>query len=295
MADNNNANPAEAVAVAVIEENVNKPKQAQDTKNNILPGKFCRVKHISGILSMVSFVFSLPILASVTWLLYMKSYDCEWLFKLPRLQIGISIGLICVFLICNGALFLRTRLPMVGIIVVMVPLTVMFTVGLALVGANNMESRRIPATPLWFKMKIHDNILWSNIKECIYDTGVCQDLATTSMQIKSYDFSMKKLSFIECGCCTPPGECHLQYVNATFWEKGNKLVNESDSKNPDCDSWKNERDVLCYNCQTCRGGYIRTLQSKWFKLGVFLVCMALLLIISHLALFLATMWELHVS
>ena len=199
MAGNNNANPAEAVAVTVIEENVKKPKKAQDTKKNILPvpGKFVRVKHISGILSVVSFVFSLPILASVTWLLYMKSYDCEWLFKLPRLQIGISIGLICVFLICNGTLFLRTRLPMVGIIVVLVPLIVMFTVGLALIGANNMENRRIPATPLWFKMKMHDNSLWSNIKDCIYDTGVCQDLATTSMQLKSYDFSMKKLSSIE--------------------------------------------------------------------------------------------------
>ncbi|XP_022732503.1 tetraspanin-15-like [Durio zibethinus] len=295
MADNNaNANPPEAVAVAVIEEK--KLKQAEDTKKNIIPRKIFQVKQISGILSVASFVFSLPVLASVIWLLYIKSYDCEWLFKLPRLQIGISIGLICVFLICNGALiFLRTRLPMVGIIVVIVPLTVMLTVGLALLGANNTENRRIPATPLWFKMKIHDNSLWSNIKDCIYDTGLCQDLATTSMELKSYDFNMKKLSLIESGCCRPPQECHMQYVNATFWERNDKVANESDSYNADCDSWKNERDVLCYNCQTCRRGYIRTLQSKWLKLGVFLVCMAVLLITSHLSLFLVTMWELHVS
>ncbi|XVE98666.1 hypothetical protein REPUB_Repub03eG0127000 [Reevesia pubescens] len=291
MADDNN--PAEAVAVAVVEEN--KPKQAEETKKTIIPGKFCQVKHISGILSVVSFVVSLPILASVTWLLYMKSYDCEWLFKLPRLQIGISIGLICVFLICNGALFLRTQLPMVGITVVMLPLIVMFTVGLALLGANDMENRRIPATPLWFKMKIHDNSLWSNIKDCIYDTEVCQDLATTSMGLKSYDFSMKKLSFIESGCCRPPKYCQMQFVNATFWEKNDVLVNESGSYNADCDSWKNDIDVLCYNCQTCRQGFVRTLQSKWSTLGVFLVYMAVLLISSHLSLFLVTMWELHVS
>lgn len=187
MADNNNnANPAD------------EEKQAQDSQKSILPvGEFFRMKNISGILSVVSFVISLPILASVTWLLYMKSYDCEWLLKLPRLQIGISIGLIFVFLICNAALFLRTRFPMVGIIVVMVPLTVMFTIGLALLGANDMESRSIPATPLWFKSKIHENSLWSNIKDCIYDTGVCQDLAMTSIRLKSYDFNMKKLSSIE--------------------------------------------------------------------------------------------------
>ncbi|XVF34320.1 hypothetical protein REPUB_Repub18cG0049600 [Reevesia pubescens] len=294
MADNANANPAEAVAVAVNIEG-NKPKQAEETKKNFNPRKNFQLKHISSILAMLSFVFSLPILASITWLLYMKSYDCESLFKLPRLQIGISIGLICIFLICNGALFLRTRLPMVGIIIVLVPLTVMFTVGLALLGDNNMENRKIPATPLWFKMKLHDDSLWSNIKDCIYDTGVCQDLATTSMQLKSYDFSMKKLSLIESGCCGPPEECHMQYVNATFWEKNDALLNESDPYTVDCDSWKNDRDVLCYNCQTCRQGYFRTLQSKWLKLGVFLVCMAVLLISSHLSLFLVTMWELHVS
>ncbi|XVF88075.1 hypothetical protein PTKIN_Ptkin19aG0020100 [Pterospermum kingtungense] len=222
--NNNNANPAVAVAVPVTEEKVDdKPKQAQDTKKTILPGKIFRLNNISGILSLVSFLISLPILASVTWLLYMKSYDCEWLFKLPRLQTGISIGLIFVFLICNAALFLRSRLPMVGIIVVMMPLSAMFTVGLALLGTNSMESRMIPATPLWFKTKIHDNSLWSNIKDCIYDTGVCQDLAMASIQLKSYDFSMKKLSFVESGCCSPPIDCHMQYVNATFWEKGDEL------------------------------------------------------------------------
>ncbi|XVF47831.1 hypothetical protein PTKIN_Ptkin03bG0142400 [Pterospermum kingtungense] len=293
MADNNANADADAEAkpeeTAAIEEN--KPKQAaEETKTNVI-----QMKRISGLLSLVSFVISLPILASVIWLLYMKSYDCEWLFKLPRLQIGVSIGLICVFLICNAALFLRSRLPMVGIIVVLVPLTVMFTVGLAFLGANNLENRRMPASPLWFKMKIHDDGLWGDIKECIYDTRICQDLATTTNQLKSYDFSMKKLSSIESGCCTPPKECHMQYVNATFWEKNDEAVNGSDSHNSDCDSWKNDRDVLCYDCQSCRLGYSRTLQSKWMKLGVFLVCMAVILFTCHLSLFLVTMWELHVT
>ncbi|KAK6248152.1 hypothetical protein QUC31_019717 [Theobroma cacao] len=293
MADN--ANVADAVAVTVIEEN--KPKQAQDVKKHIIPEKIFQMEQVSGMLSVVSFVLSLPILASVTWLLYMKSYDCEWLFKLPSLQIGISIGLIFVFLICNAALFLRTRLsPMVGILVVMVPLLAMLIVGIALLGANNMEGRRIPATPSWFQMKIRDNSLWSNIKQCIYDTGVCEDLATTSVDLKSYDFSMKKLSSIESGCCKPPTVCQMQYVNATFWKKDDRLVTQSFSyNNEDCDSWRNDSDILCYDCKSCREGYISTLKSKWLKLGEFLVCMAVLLSTSHLLLFLVTMWELYVS
>ncbi|GMI83986.1 tetraspanin15 [Hibiscus trionum] len=261
-------------------------KPAQGSRKNIF--KLLRVKHVTGILSLTSFVFSIPILASVTWLLYMKSYDCEWLFKLPRLQIGISIGLIFVFFICNGALFLRTRLPMVGIVVVVVPLTLMFTVGLALLGANSLESRKIPASPLWFKMKADDDSLWNNIKGCIYNVHVCQDLAAASVPVNSYDFDKKKLSPVESGCCIPPEECHMQYVNSTFW-----LKDAGSSGNADCDAWSNERDVLCYNCQSCKDGYVKALHSKWSKLGVFLVSMSVFLITCHLALFLATMWELH--
>ncbi|KAE8691336.1 Cytochrome c oxidase subunit 6b [Hibiscus syriacus] len=200
------------------------PMTDSGSKKNIF--KLLRVKHVTGILSLAAFVFSIPILASVTWLLYMKSYYCESLIKLPHLQIAISIGMIFVFLICNGALFLRIRLPMVGIIVVMVPLTLMFTVGLALLGANSFESRKIPATPLWFKMKADDDGLWNNIKGCIYNVHVCQDLAASSMHVKSHGFDKKKLSSVESGCCIPPEDCQMQYVNTTFWQKQD---NETDS------------------------------------------------------------------
>ncbi|KAE8718766.1 hypothetical protein F3Y22_tig00109991pilonHSYRG00054 [Hibiscus syriacus] len=224
--------PADAVVVVK-----NEPKPVECPKKSIIPGKFFEVKRISGLLSVISFVFSLPVLSSVIWLLYMKSYDCKSLFKLPKLQIGINIGLICVFFVCNAALFLRDRLRMVGIVLVMVPMTVMFTIGLTFLRAESMENRRIPATPLW-----------------------------------------------------PPAACGLQYVNATYWEKKDKT--ETD---PDCDVWKNSSDDLCYDCLACRQGYVKALQSKWLKLGVFLVCMSLLFISSHLSLFLVTMWELHIS
>ncbi|KAE8690985.1 Cytochrome c oxidase subunit 6b [Hibiscus syriacus] len=262
MADDKaEASTQEVVEVPIVEESPadavvvlkNEPKPTECPNKNIIPGKFFQVKRISGLLSVVSFVFSLPVLSSVIWLLYMKSYDCESLFKLPKLQIGISIGLICVFFVCNAALCLKNRLKMVGIVLVMVPLTAMFTIDLAFLGADSMENRRIPATPLWFEMKTHDDKLWSNIKG-------------------------------------PPAECELQQVNATSWAKKDKT--ETD---PDCDVWKNSIDGLCYDCLACRQGYMKALQSKWLKLGVFLVCMSLLLISSHLSLFLVTMWEIHIS
>lgn len=89
------------------------------------------------------------------------------------------------------------------------------------------------------------------------------------------------------GCCRPPAICGMEYVNATFWLKKNVLY----THDPDCDLWENDETMMCYNCNSCREGYFTTLKSKWWRLGVFLVSMAVLLIVSHLLLFLSTMLQ----
>lgn len=99
------------------------------------------------------------------------------------------------------------------------------------------------------------------------------------------------LIFLKGGCCKPPSICEMQYVNATFWEKEDEVKDKSYPYDSDCDSWSNDQNVLCYNCNSCQEGFLRTLQGKWRKLGFFLVVMALVLIVSHFLLFLATMWE----
>ncbi|KAF8400447.1 hypothetical protein HHK36_013745 [Tetracentron sinense] len=65
-------------------------------------------------LTILSFLLSLPMLALDIWLLYMKDYDCEYLLKLPRLRLGISIGMFFVFLISNVVVFCRSQFPMPG-------------------------------------------------------------------------------------------------------------------------------------------------------------------------------------
>ncbi|KAL5773024.1 hypothetical protein ACOSP7_012641 [Xanthoceras sorbifolium] len=248
-----------------------------------------KAKNLAGLLSIVCFILSLPVLASVIWLLYMRDYDCESLLRLPRLQMGIGIALIFVFFISNAALFLRSRFPMPGVIVVMVPLLLMLTVGLALVGAYDMESRKIPASPRWFRLKIQNNNNWDNIKSCIYDVGACDDLQSRMFTMKSYDFITSKLTPIESGCCKPPEICGMEFINATFWRR--RQQEEPLNEDQDCKTWNNDRTILCYNCQSCKEGFLSTLKGKWWKLGIFMVLMALLLIVFHLLLFLATMWE----
>ncbi|KAK3221741.1 hypothetical protein Dsin_008766 [Dipteronia sinensis] len=294
----NNTTEAEAAPTETDQQkttttNNNNPENPPmaDTKPDPAPAPppNTKAKNLAGLLTIVCFILSFPVIASVIWLFYMRDFDCEGLLRLPRLQTGIGIALIFIFIISNAALFLRSRFPMPGVIVVMVPLILMLTAGLALVGAYDMESRKIPASPRWFRLKIDNNNNWNNIKSCIYDTGACDDLQSRFFTLKSYDFSTSKLTSIESGCCKPPAICGMEFINATFWRR--REEQEPLEGDQDCETWNNDRTILCYNCQSCKEGFFRTLKSKWWKLGIFLVLMALLLIVFHLLVFLATMWE----
>lgn len=93
------------------------------------------------------------------------------------------MGLILAFVISNGGLLLRGKFPMPGLIVVMVPLMVMMTMGLGLMGAYQMESKSIPASPRWLELKVEDDNNWNRIKACIFERGVCDDAMLRGVQV----------------------------------------------------------------------------------------------------------------
>ncbi|GLT49617.1 hypothetical protein SLA2020_231630 [Shorea laevis] len=285
MADN--AKKVEAAA-AVAEDKVAKQVVILEGSTNC---KLLQLKHISDLLLMSTIVVSLPILALAMCLLYMEDYECEALLRLSRLQVGIGIGLVFIFLISNAALLLRSRLPMVGVMLVMVPLLMMLTIGLTFVGAYKMESKRITASPMWFKSKVYNNNKWSDIKSCIYKSETCEEMAITSMALSSYVLNMQKLTPIESGCCRPPTFCEMEAVNATFWVKKDHKSNRTHPYDADCDTWSNDQNILCYDCQSFREGFLSTVERKWRELGLFMVTMAVELIICHLSVFLGTMFD----
>lgn len=196
-----NTNPTETVSVTVSEPTSTPPppKQENQKSSTSTKPKITKLKLIKLPLSFLTFLLSLPILASIIWLLYVRDYDCEYLLKLHKLQYGIVIGLMVMFVLSNVALFLilRSRLPMPGLLLLMVPLMVMLIVGLALVGAYKMDSRTIPGSPESIKMNIFDSDNWNRIKSCIYHKSACKSLAFRLYMMKSYDFTATKLSPVE--------------------------------------------------------------------------------------------------
>lgn len=157
---------------------------AANTKKDQTPTP-TSVKQIMFPLTTISFLLSFPIIFCVVWLLYVRQGTCEHLLPLAKLQIGVIVGLVVLFVISNGVVFLRSRFLMMGFIVVMVPLIVILTIGSALIGAYTIESRLIPGSPAWFRMMVNNDTNWSVIESCIYNTRTCQELAVQSSIIRS--------------------------------------------------------------------------------------------------------------
>ncbi|XP_068652632.1 tetraspanin-15-like [Aristolochia californica] len=250
------------------------------------------------VLNVVCFILSLPVLAAGISLLCMRDYDCEDLLRMSEMRPVIGVALILIFIISNLVIYYGFRCLMPSLLAVVIPLMVMFIVGFALIGAYKIESRAVPDSPMWLKLRIGQSVYWNDIKECLYDTQICAELGFRTMGLTSYEFSMEKLSRIESGCCKPPSFCGMQYVNATCWintrkSKEYQELNYASTSvlGGDCSTWDNEQNKLCYECEACKEGFLRTLQQRWKRLGVFLIIMAVLLIITHVLIFVSNVAE----
>ncbi|XP_022889431.1 tetraspanin-15 [Olea europaea var. sylvestris] len=294
--ENNTSNPPpESVALTVYEEKPETKEEIPDKaepKKEIMRGvKSLNSKKVVLLLVLLTFLLSIPILFLGIWLLYIQQYDCEGLLKnLPRLQSGVGIGMLVIFFLSNAVIYTRAKFPAPGLVVIVILTILTLIVGLGILG--DWETRRIVASPRWLDLKVHNRNNWNDIKLCIYETRTCKDLISRSYMLDSNSVSTSNLSPIESGCCTPPSTCEMEFVNATYWRRGNKdNIDGTIPYDRDCDLWKNDETMLCYNCNACKNGYVKTLEGKWLKLGTFLSVMSLLLMISHLLLFVATMWE----
>ena len=172
--------------------------KASKNKNPLL-----EINNLEKAIATMTLILSIPVLGFIVWIFYVRESECESILKLPSFQIGIGVGLIFLFLISNAVVFLRSRYPVLGLLIVMVPLLLTFIIGLALVGAYKMESRSVAASPKWLRLKVFDQAHSQDIKTCIYDSGACDDLVSRTLMLKSYDFSLKKLSFIEVNSSLP--------------------------------------------------------------------------------------------
>ncbi|KAJ0744652.1 hypothetical protein HanPI659440_Chr10g0390091 [Helianthus annuus] len=87
-------------------ENANPPLVTNKNQDQMLTPTNSR-KRIVFSLTTITFLLSFSIIFCVVWLLYMRQGNCEHVLPLPKLQVGLVVGLLVVFVVSHGALFLN--------------------------------------------------------------------------------------------------------------------------------------------------------------------------------------------
>lgn len=73
-------------------------------------------------------------------------------------------------------------------------------------------------------------------------------------------------------------ECNFTYVRPAVW---NKPTNSTTFTNADCDEWSNDPYVLCFNCQSCKDGFLQDINRIWKRVAI----VNIIVIVSLLVLF----------
>ncbi|KAJ6426778.1 hypothetical protein OIU84_022380 [Salix udensis] len=120
----------------------------------------------------------------------------------------------------------------------------------------------------WLQGHVVNENKWVRIKKCLIKTRVCQEYAQKLSALPS-DVLLEMLIPAESGCCMPPSNCGYRFKNATFWDAPKSGL---DSKGDECLSWKNGQENLCYNCETCKAGYLQEVRNVWKALNIFNTC-----------------------
>lgn len=126
----------------------------------------------------------------------------------------------------------------------------------------------------WLQENVVEREDWVDISSCLVETQACRRV--NSLAMKGVEFS-KKFSPLELGCCKPPAHCGYEYKNGTTWTATKSSLA---SKDHECISWSNHEDTLCYDCETCKAGFLALSRIRWRRLSIFTAGLLVFLIIA---------------
>ncbi|GLJ14754.1 hypothetical protein SUGI_0239230 [Cryptomeria japonica] len=229
---------------------------------------------IIATINFLAFLLSLWILRQGIWLANKGTTDCERFLQWPVIGLGAFVMLLSVAGFVGACFRLTWALSLYlvllsSLIVLMLIGFIVFAFSVTYKGdGRNVEGReykeyRLGDYSKWLQGQVDKNYSWNKIKSCLKEARICKSLAENEVNAVAEQFYKTHLSPIQSGCCKPPTSCQFKYINATVWEKKPEPINNTD---PDCKTWSNNQDILCYDCKSCKAGVVDNLKRDWRKL-----------------------------
>ncbi|KAJ6825225.1 tetraspanin-15-like [Iris pallida] len=284
---------------------------------------------LSNAVAAVTYLSSFPLLGYGVWLLATRDLNCEGLLlpadgpgssSVINYRAGFGAALLVAFAASCFFAYGGAKVLHPGAAALACLLVVMLVLGVVFLGSFAMESRGVPFSPMWVRTRVAREDTWAEVRTCLHKSRVCRDMAFRTIELSPDKFKEEDLPPIESGCCKPPELCGMEYVNATYWNRprdenpppngtyaggggGSYLTSYAttttttatgnSSANPktfgDCLSYSNVETQLCYECQSCKEGFIKSVNAHWKKLGEFLISMSVILLTVHAVRFVVTM------
>ncbi|CAL4903281.1 unnamed protein product [Urochloa decumbens] len=73
---------------------------------------------------------------------------------------------------------------------------------------------------------------------------------------------------IQSGCCKPPSSCAFTYANGTT----------ATSDDTDCSRWSDDRQMLCFQCDSCKAGVLYEIKKSWTEFAILIIFMLIPLV-----------------
>ncbi|KAJ6962772.1 hypothetical protein NC652_001417 [Populus alba x Populus x berolinensis] len=238
-------------------------------------------------LNILTLLISMTIVVQIskTWeiITFYGNANCASFLQVPVFILGVALLVISVLglmaLFCRASPLHRVYLWAMFLLVVVL---LGFTIFSSLVtdkGPKETDSgkdqSRLQDFSGWLQGHLVNEKTWVRIKKCLIKARVCQEYAKKLSALPP-DVLSGMLLPVESGCCVPPSNCGYKFKNATFWDAPKSGLG---SKGDGCLSWKNGHGTLCYDCGTCKAGYLHQVRNDWKALNIFNTCFVIYLIL----------------
>ncbi|KAK4854217.1 hypothetical protein QYF36_020606 [Acer negundo] len=226
--------------------------------------------NLIGILNVITFILSIPILWAGVWLSNKGVTECEKFLDKPLIILGVFLMVISlaglIGACCRVSWLLWTYLLVMFLLIVILFCFTIFAFVVTNKGAGEVVSERgykeyrLGDYSNWLQKRVNSTKNWNKIRSCLVDSKVCSTFAGKYAGNNVDEFYKQHLSSVQSGCCKPSTDCQFTYVSPTNWSTTTVA-----QTNPDCSTWNNDPKTLCYDCQACKAGLLDQVKRDWKK------------------------------